>query len=309
MTDFSKDQGRDPGRDQGREQGRDPGQEPGQGGATPYGRSEQYGRPAYGTQPYTQQPSGPQGAGQQDQQQYGQQSYDQQAYGQQAYGQPYDQQGYGQQGYGQQSYGQQYGQSDYAQQYGQQGHPQQYGQQGQDVQQYGQQQYGTQPYGQYGQGGVPAKPGGVVTAAVLGFVFGAIGVLISLVLIFAGAVASGAGGGLDDEIPGFGAVAGAVGGVILVFGVLVLGWTVLMIWGSVWALSGRSRVLLLVAGSIALAFTGLGLVGNLADAQSAGAGGILTSLLFFLGALAIVVLLSLKPAAAFFAAHRARRGR
>jgi hypothetical protein len=34
-----------------------------------------------------------------------------------------------------------------------------------------------------------------------------------------------------------------------------------------------------------------------------------TSLLFFLGALAIVVLLALKPAADFFAAHRARRGR
>jgi hypothetical protein len=156
---------------------------------------------------------------------------------------------------------------------------------------------------------VPAKPGGVVTAAVLGFVFGAIGVLISLLLVFAGAVASGAGGGVDEEIPGFGAVAGAVGGVILVVGLLVLVWTVLAIWGSVWALTGRSRVLLLVAGSIAVAFTGLGLIGNLADAGTVGAGAIITSLLFFLAALAIVVLLSLKPAAAFFAAHRARRGR
>ena len=156
---------------------------------------------------------------------------------------------------------------------------------------------------------MPAKPGSVVTAAVLGFVFGAIGVLLSLLLIFAGAVASGAGGGLDEEIPGFGAVAGAVGGVILVFGLLVLVWTVVMIWGSVWALSGRSRVMLLVGGSIALAFTLFGFIGNLSDADTAGAGGIITSLLFLLGALAIVVLLSMKPAAAFFAAHRARRGR
>jgi hypothetical protein len=291
MTDFSKDQGRDQGRDQG--------QEPGQGGATSSGSSP-HGRPQYGQEQYGQD-------------QYGQQQYGQQPYGQQQYGQgqeQYGQQQYGTQSYGQQPYGQQqYGQQAYPQQYGQQGYdPQQYGQQGYDPQAYGQ-QYGTQPYGQYGQGGVPAKPGGVVTAAVLGFVFGAIGVLISLLLIFAGAVASGAGGGLDEEIPGFGAVAGAVGGVILVFGVLVLVWTVVTIWGSVWALTGRSRVLLLVAGSIALAFTGLGLVGNLADADTAGAGGILTSLLFFLGALAIVVLLSLKPAAAFFAAHRARRGR
>ena len=270
MTDFSKDQGRD--------QGQDRGQDPGQGGATPYPQS-----------PYGQQdPSSGSSYGQQPEQ-----------YGQQQYGtQPYGQQGYPQQ------YGQQYGQQGYPQQYGQQGYdPQQY-----DPSQYGAQQYGQQ-YGQYGQGGVPAKPGGVVTAAVLGFVFGAIGVLVSLLLVFAGAVASGAGGGLDEEIPGFGAVAGAVGGVILVFGLLVLVWTVLTIWGSVWALTGRSRVLLIVAGSIALAFTGLGLIGNLADADNAGPGGILTSLLFFLGALAIVVLLSLKPAAAFFAAHRARRGR
>jgi hypothetical protein len=82
-----------------------------------------------------------------------------------------------------------------------------------------------------------------------------------------------------------------------------------MIWGSVWALTGRSRVVLLVGGSIALAFTLFGLIGNLADAETAGVGGVITSLLFFLAALAIVVLLSMKPAAAFFAAHRARRGR
>ncbi|MGY1667366.1 hypothetical protein [Geodermatophilus sp. SYSU D00696] len=298
MTDFSKDQG----------QGRDPGRDPGEGGATPYGRQDQpsgssqydpqgqssgetagqsygqqpgqYGQPGQYTQPYTRQPQPPQ--------QYGQQEY-------------------GQQEYGGQSYGQQYGQQQYGQQYGQQGYPQQYGQQGYGTEQYG--QYG-QAYGQqYGQGGVPAKPGSVVTAVVLGFVFGAIGVLFSLLLIFAGALASGAGDELDNEIPGFGSVAGAVGGVILVFGLLALVWTVLMIWGSVWALTGRSRVMLLVGGSIALAVTLLGLIGNLADAQNAGAGGIITSLLFFLGSLAIVVLLSMKPAAAFFAAHRARRGR
>jgi glucose dehydrogenase len=134
-------------------------------------------------------------------------------------------------------------------------------------------------------------------------------VLFSLLLLFAGAVASSAGGDLENEIPGFEAVAGALGGVLLVFGVLALVWTVLMIWGSVWALTGRSRVLLLIGGAIALAVTLLGLIGNLADAQTAGAGGIITSLLFFLGALAIVVLLSMKPAAAYFAAHRARRGR
>lgn len=240
--------------------------------STPYGESQPQGQqPPYGQPP-----------------QYGQQ------YGQQQYGQPtpYGQPQYGQQPYGQPApYGQQY---DPAPQYGQQ-------------QQYGQ-PYGQQGgYGQYGQSAVPAKPGGVVTSAVLGFVYGAFGVLGSLALIIGGAAASGVG--MDDEIPGLGAVAGAVGGILIIVGVLILAWTVVMIWGSVWALTGRSRVMLLVGGSIALAFTLVGFLGNLAESSDAGPGGVFWSLLFLLGALAIVVLLSLRSAGSFFAAHRARRGR
>jgi hypothetical protein len=67
--------------------------------------------------------------------------------------------------------------------------------------------------------------------------------------------------------------------------------------------------MLLVGGSIALAFTLFGFLGNLADSSNVGAGGVFWSLLFLLGALAIVVLLSLRSAGSFFAAHRARRGR
>ncbi|MCF6743906.1 hypothetical protein E9529_06375 [Blastococcus sp. KM273128] len=226
-------------------------------------------------------------------QEHGQPSYEQQQYGQ--YGQPrYGQQGYGQQGepqYGQQQYGapSPYGQQGYGQQYGA---PSPYGQ-----------QY-AQPYGGYGDPGVPAKPGGVVTAAVLGFVYGAIGLLVTFFLLVFGAAASGAGGGLDEEIPGFGAVSGAIGGALIAVGVLALAWTVVMVWGSVWALTGRSRVLLLVGGSIALAFTTIGLLGSLVDGTS---GDLVVNLLFWLAALAIVVLLSLRPATQFFAAHRYRR--
>ncbi|MCF6505895.1 hypothetical protein E9549_00500 [Blastococcus sp. MG754426] len=220
-------------------------------------------------------------------QEHGQPSYEQQQYGQPRYGeQPYGQygqQGYGQQGYGQPQYGQQYGAPS----------------------PYGQQQ--PQPYGAYGgyaDPGVPAKPGGVITAAVLGFVYGAIGLLVTFFLLVFGAAASGAGGGLDEEIPGFGAVSGAVGGALIAVGVLALAWTVVMVWGSVWALTGRSRVLLLVGGSIALAFTTIGLLGSLVDGTS---GDVVVNLLFWLAALAIVVLLSLRPATQFFAAHRYRR--
>jgi hypothetical protein len=154
---------------------------------------------------------------------------------------------------------------------------------------------------------VPAKPPHVITAAVLGFIFGAFGVVASLALIVGGAVASGAAGSADESIPGFGAIAGAVGGVLIVFGVIALAWTVVTIWGSVWALTGRSRVMLLVGGSIALAFTLIGFFGSVGDNNTSG-GSIFFSLLFLLAALAIVVLLSLKPAADFFAAHRAGRG-
>jgi hypothetical protein len=200
-------------------------------------------------------------------------------------------------GYGQPQYGQpQYGQP-----------PAPYAQQGG----YPQQAYGQPPaeYGQYGQSGVPAKPGGVITAAVLGFVFGAFGVIFSLITIFAGALTSGVSSAADEEVPGFGALGGAIGGAIIVVGILMLIWTVVMIWGSVWALTGRSRVMLLVGGSIALAFTLIGLIGSLGDADTAGAGGILWSLILFLASLAIVVLLSVRNAGQFYAAHRARRGR
>src|SRR5205823_5970355 len=103
---------------------------------------------------------------------------------------------------------------------------------------YGQPQYGQSPYGyeQYGQppfGQVqPARPGTVITAAVLGLVFGALGVLVT------------------------------VGG----------------------------------------------LVGLLADPGTDGQlGGVLFLSLFFLAALAMLVLLCLRSAGQFFTAHRQRR--
>ncbi|SOD93099.1 hypothetical protein [Blastococcus haudaquaticus] len=266
------------------DQGRSESTTPGSGGQPPYGQP-QHGQPQYG------------------QPEYGQPEYGQPQYGQPQYGQPQ----YGQQDAGQQDYGQQYGQPQYGQQ------PQQaYGQPGYDQSGYGQQypaaqgqQYGQPPaYGQYGSA-QPAKPGSVVTAAVLGFVFGALGVIFTLLLFVAGSATASLFGGLSDNDD----VENSIFAVVVVFGVLMAAWTAAIIWGSVWALTGRSRVLLIVTGSIALAVTLLGLLGSVADPDNSGAGGILWSLLLFLAALAIVILLSMKPAAQFFAAHRARRGR
>jgi hypothetical protein len=241
------------------------------------GSGQPYGAPA---EPYGQQPG--YGQPQQGQPQYGQPQQGQPQYGQPQYGQP---PAYGQPEYGQQQYGA----------------PAPYGAQ------YGQPAYGQPAYGQYGDSGVPAKPPHVIIAAVLGFIFGAFGVLVSLFSIIVGAVASGSAGSANEQVPGLGAVAGAVGGVLIVVGLLALAWTVVMIWGSVWALRGRSRVMLLVGGSLALAFSLIGFVGTIADNTSTG-GGIVFNLVLLVAALAIVVLLCLRPAADFFAAHRARRG-
>ena len=77
---------------------------------------------------------------------------------------------------------------------------------------------------------------------------------------------------VEETIPGFSSVAGSIGGVLIVFGLLALAWTVIMIWGSIRALTGRSRVLLLVGGSIALAFTALIFFASLGSIQDVGGG-------------------------------------
>ena len=228
------------------------------------------------------------------------QPYDEPQYGRPEYRQPEPEYGQQQQ-YGQPPYGhEQYGQTPY----GQQQYPAQGGYGSQYAQQpaYGQ-QYGQAPaYGQYGSG-QPAKPGTVVTAAVLGFVFGAFGVILTLLTFVAGSAASSVFGSLTEDDAATGIFA-----IVVLLALLMGAWTVITIWGSVWALTGRSRVLLIVGGSIAIAFTLFGFLASIGDNVS-GAGDVVWSLLFLVGAIAIVVLLSMRSSANFFAAHRAQRGR
>jgi hypothetical protein len=206
--------------------------------------------------------------------------------------------------------GPQYGQPQYGQpQYGQP----QYGQP-----QYGQPQYGYPGYGQppYGQD-QPARPGTVITAAVLGLVHGALGLLVTVVLLAGGVVFDDLVDVLAENDPTVdtGELSGQVDGVraaLVLCALLALAWTVVMVWGSVLALRGRSRVLLLVGASIAVAATGLvfliGLVGAATGpAESGDTGSVVFLLVLFLAALAPLVLLCVRSAAQFFAAHRQRR--
>ena len=295
---------------QGRQETTPSGQQP----DSPAGHPGASAEPPTGSTAWGQQPAQPSGEQQYGQPPYGQPQYGQQ-YGQPQHGQPQYGQGqpYGQPQYGQgqqHGQGQQYGQPAYGQQYGQPQYGQQYGQPAPYAQPYGQQygqQYGQyggapgQPYGQYGYGQAPARPGTVITAVVLGLVFAALGVLSLLGILIGGVDAVDVTGSVYDDEARQDAVIGLVIG-----GVLVLAWTVVMVWGSVLALRGRSRVLLIVGGSIAIAFTGLFTIIGLAEIDELG-GAIVVFLALLAGAVATVVLLSLRSAAAWFAAHRARR--
>jgi uncharacterized membrane protein YidH (DUF202 family) len=207
--------------------------------------------------------------------------------------------------------GSQYGQPQYGQPpYGQPA----YGQPAYDQPQYGYaQQYGQPPYG----AAQPARPGSVITAAVLGLVHGALGLLVTVAFLAGGVVFDDLVNVLAENDPTvdtgqLSSQIDNVRAVLVVLAVLALAWTVLMVWGSVLALRGRSRVLLLVGASIATAVTGLfflvGLVGAAAGpGQSGDTGGVLFLLGLFLAALATLVLLCLRSAAQFFTAHRLRR--
>jgi len=186
---------------------------------------------------------------------------------------------------------------------------------------YGQSPYGQTPYGPYGQPygpyGVPveqpARPGSVVTAAVLGLVLAALGLLATVALIAGGALMDDIADAVGDSDPTLDSSSFEdlrVG--LLVFSLVPLAWTVVMVWGSVLAIRGRSRVLLIVGASISVAFTGLVFLGALVAAtqppsEEGETQGVLFLLVLFLAALATLVLPCLRPSARFFAAHRQRR--
>jgi hypothetical protein len=151
----------------------------------------------------------------------------------------------------------------------------------------------------------PSAPAPVVIAAVLAFLVGAFGVLGTLLVVVVGPVLFGLAGGLGDAEAQTAARFGAA--VTFGVGLLMLGWTVAMIWGGVRALRGRGRPLVIVAGSIGLALMLVSFVGTVSsefvDPTAAA-----FSLVFLLASLAIVVLPWLPSSSRFFAAHRQRRG-
>jgi len=252
-------------------------------GATAAGQQPSWGAPQPGEQPWGPPPQhgrpAPTGQPHHPQPHHPQSQYEQPRYGQPRYGSPYGQ-------------APQYGQAPY-------GQPSPYG-----------------PYGPYGQPTVPSRPGTVITSAVLGLLYGVLGLLTALLFVIGGTYADDVIDAVEDADP---TLEGTLGSseldsfraVLVVFGVLALVWAVVMVWGSFLALRGRSRVLLLVGAWISVAATGVlllvGGIGTATASEGDGAAGIVVLLLLFLGTVAMAVLLLLRPSTAYFAAHRHRR--
>ena len=246
-------------------------------GATAAGQQPPWGQPPQGASPW----GPPQQPGQPDPQyggpaQYGQPPQYAPGHGQPAFGQPSP--------------------------YGPYGQPPPYGQ--------------PSPYGPYGPPTAPGRPGTVIAAAVLGLLYGALGLLVTLLLLAFGTVADDFLDALEDSDPSLEgtldpSAADTAQAGLIVLGLLALAWAVVMVWGSFLALRGRSRVLLLVGASIAIAATGLllliGGLGAATQPDSGGAGAIVLFLLLFLGTVGTLVLLVVRPSSAYFAAHRHRR--
>lgn len=227
-------------------------------------------------------------------------SYEQpsQSYGQQPaqpqYGQPQS----GQPQSGQPQYGQQYGQP---QQYGTPAYGQSYGQPSGQPQQYGQ-SYGAQPYA-YGQSGYHqgygsapmSRPGAVTAAAVITFVLSGLALLGSLI---AGVIVLAAPDGIEDELrkdPTFRDTVnpGDIDTVLTFVGLAAFFFALLALIGIVLAalvMRGRgwARIALIV---LSVPTAVLGLIGF----------GAALPLLWTLGAIAVIVLLSLGQVRQWFA--------
>lgn len=152
----------------------------------------------------------------------------------------------------------------------------------------------------------PSAPAPVVAAAVLGFLLGAFGVLGTALIVLVGPVLFGLAAGVEDSDARIAVAIG--GGLTIVVGLLMLGWTVSMILGGVQALRGRGRTLLIVGGSISFAVMLVSSVSNL-GAEFVDPGALAFTLAFLLASAAAVVLPCLPQSSRFFAASRARRGR
>jgi hypothetical protein len=196
---------------------------------------------------------------------------------------------------GQQPWAQQQPPPDHQQQY-----PQQYPQQ-----QYQQQQYQQATPAHHPWGAAPAgyptpaqpsrpasasRPGQVLTAAILAFLLGGLMAIGGIVAIGASRSADSAGGILGVS---------GLGGVVVAVGLVFLLLAALMIWGGIWAVMGKSYLLLLITACVFGVLSLISLIQTLSNGGNPAAG-----ILGMVICAVIVVLLASQPSRNWFAEQK-----
>ena len=134
--------------------------------------------------------------------------------------------------------------------------------------------------------GVMQRPGMVTGAGVTMIVLGALIVLFGLIALVAGAFIGGAGNQINVQAPGFGGMAGAFAGVIIVFALILLAIGILDIVSGANVLGGRSWAR--ITGIVVAALLGLLSLPGLFGGGNNGGGGIVVSLIL-VGANAFII--------------------
>ena len=114
-----------------------------------------------------------------------------------------------------------------------------------------------------------ARPGRVTAASIILIVLGAFSILFGLIALLGGAMFAGAAGdpGVQAQLPG---LPGALGGVLIVFAIILLAWGILEIVSGAKALGGRNwaRITGIVLSVIGLLLFVLGIVGSMGAPQA-----------------------------------------
>jgi hypothetical protein len=107
------------------------------------------------------------------------------------------------------------------------------------------------------------RPGLVTAAGITMIAIGAIVVLFGLIFLLAGAIIGGAASQIDTQMPGFGAMSGAVTGVVIVLAIILLAVGMLDIVAGAKVFSGRgwARMTGIVL-AVILGLLGLGSLGG-----------------------------------------------
>jgi hypothetical protein len=159
------------------------------------------------------------------------------------------------------------------------------------------------PHGAPAQGyGARRRPGTVIAAAVVAFVVGGLGTLVSLLflLVLVGLSVSAHRDAAVLHAQLFAPLVAILFGILL----LVLAKSALFIWGGVRALKGR-KTMLMVVSTIQLVLTVLALVSNLTIGMTAPGPTLVRALSGLVFVVPILILLQLRSSREFF---RARRG-